>query len=581
MLDKTIISKNDLELRLKANNEEGYDFQKRRHEDWKENYTLSRNKVITNRLTQRQSVNLPLMKQIIKTLLSKIDDFVDLTFTNLDNDKQKELFYNQYWSDVVKKNNHLELKDVIDKKQVMTFGRSFEKLNVINSKVLLHIIDPRDMRVDRFVDPTDIDSARYIIQDNIFSSLSDIKLNNAYDKTSIKKIEDFYKSDMGLMKSAENEAKLRDKNEAMGELNLTDVNQPQLGETIIQLQEGFMKIFNPKTQDEEIVFTISAPLPGTNTILYSEFLETVIGETKDHFWRNHYPIESWAEDLDAVDFWSDGVADSVRTPNKIVNSWFSQTVENRTLRNYGMNYYDSTVGGEDGAFIPQSFEPVPWGWYPMPGKPSEMLQRVEIPELAGNLEEINFVIGTAEKASAATAITQGVSEQKKITLGEVELLAGNALDRIQSMSLFYKQAWLNIGQKYIKLLEAMGDDIEGVKLFKKGYRGNVFTKDIMPIDWRSESGYSVEVISKKDKSEKDMDQLQKLQAIQPNFMGNLSMNGIYKKKLLDIAGLTPDESRQILDEDKKAMMQPMNPILGAGGAGGQPMQQQLPVQQIQ
>lgn len=560
MIDKNIISKEDLEYRLKTAVEEGYEFQSRRHDDWRENYTLSRDKVITNRLTQRQSVNIPLMKQILKTILSKIDDFVDLEFTNLDNDKQRELFYNTYWNDVVKCDNALELKDMVDKKQVLTFGRSFEKWNVVNGKIKLHIIHPQDMRVDRFIDSTDIDTARYVVQDNIFSTLSDIKLNDAYDKSVIEDLEAYYMTEAGLIKSSEAEIKWREKNQIMRDMGSQDIDDPQVGQTIIQMQEGFLKVWNPQIEDEEIVFCVSA----NSKVLYAEFLETVMGETPDHFWRSHYPFESWAEDLDNNDFWNDGVADAVRVPNKIVNSWFSSEVENRMLANMGMNYYNSTAGGEDGEFIPQTFEPKAFGWYPVPGDPNQLIKSVNVPELKNNLESINFVVQLAEKASAATAITQGVSEQRKITLGEVELLAGNAMDRIQSMSLFYRKAWYNLGQKYIKLVEAMGDDIESVKIFKKGYRGNVFSKTISASDYKSNNGYSVEVISKKDKSERDLEQLQKMSAIRTQFLNNQSMTEIYNKKLLDIGGFTPDEVKQILDEERKKMLNTNSAMLTPG-----------------
>src|SRR3990172_703747 len=77
--------------------ESALNWRERRHDDWTENYTLYRDKVTINRLTQRQSVNIPLMKQVIKTLLKDMDDPPLLYFDNLDNDKQKEIFYNENW----------------------------------------------------------------------------------------------------------------------------------------------------------------------------------------------------------------------------------------------------------------------------------------------------------------------------------------------------------------------------------------------------------------------------------------------------------------------------------------------------
>jgi len=552
-----MITMDKLEFILNKDARDGYEFQKRRHDDWKENYELFRDKVIINRLTQRQSVNIPLMKQIIKTLLSKIDDFIDLVFTNLSNDEQKELLYNLYWNDVVKVENRLELKDKVDKKQVMLFGRSFEKLNVMNGKVKFYIVDPADMRVDRYIDPTDIDTAGYVIQDNIFETLSDLRANKMYDQIVVDKIEAFFQTEQGIVLQSENQEEFQKKNEAMQDMGDTYVNNPLLGQTLVQMQEGFIKVYNPETEEAEIVFTVSGAIKvegvENRLILMADLLENVIdpdGNCPDHFWRTHYPFETWGEDIENRDFWNDAVADSVRPPNKVVNSWFSQTVENRTMRNFGMNYYNSTTSGEDGAFIPQTWEPKAFGWYGIPGNPNDLIKAVTIPELVGNLEEMNFVVQVAEKASAATAITQGVPEQRQITLGEVQLIAGNAMDRIQSMSLYYQQAWLGLGRKYVKLMEAMGDNIEAVKLFKTGRitGKTMFNKTVNPNSWKDKLGYDVTVISKKDKSEKDLDQIQKLYVIKSFMPNNVALQKIMQEKLLDIGNLSAEESKQIMDE---------------------------------
>lgn len=589
MVDEKIITNDQLESRITTNSKDGVAFQERKAPDWRENYELYRDKVIVNRLINRQTVNIPLTKQIVKTILSKIDDFIDLEFVNLDNNKQKELFYNLFWSDVVKVENKLELKDKVDKKQVAIFGRTFEKLNVMGGHIKLHIIDPRDMRVDRYIDPTDIDTARYIIQDNIFESLNDLKQNSMYDQAAVKKIEDFFSSEQGLVKAQENQEQFQEKVETAQEMGDIYANNPLFGQTIVQMQESFTKVYNPEIEEDEIIFAISGNIQEDgmpkSVVLFSDTLENVIDANrrcKDHFWRYHYPLESWAEDLENQDFWSDSVADVCRPANKVANAWYSQEIEARTMAGFGMNYFDSTAGGEDGAFIPQTFEPKAWGWYPIPGNPNELIKRVEISPLDGNMEAINWVVSLAEKASAATAITQGVSEQKKITLGEVEILAGNALDRIQSMSLYYQQAWLNIGRKYVKLMEAMGDDIEGVKLFKQGYLGNVYSQVITPASWRSANGYDVKVISKKDKSEQDLEQIQKLQAVQNFLPNNKALGDVMKKKLLDIGGLNPDEIKLILDEDKKmqeAMINaPIDPNAIPTNAGAVTTPQTLPLQ---
>src|ERR1043165_1624383 len=87
-------------------------WRERRHQQWTENYQLYRDTVITNRLTQRQSVNVPLMKATIRTLLSRAADPADLEFEDYDNDGQREILVNAYIDKVLEENKY-ELLDVV------------------------------------------------------------------------------------------------------------------------------------------------------------------------------------------------------------------------------------------------------------------------------------------------------------------------------------------------------------------------------------------------------------------------------------------------------------------------------------
>ncbi len=64
-----------LKTQLDTNEQADYNFQERRHSEWTENYQLYRDKVIVNRLTQRQSINVPLIKGIVKTVAANTDEF--------------------------------------------------------------------------------------------------------------------------------------------------------------------------------------------------------------------------------------------------------------------------------------------------------------------------------------------------------------------------------------------------------------------------------------------------------------------------------------------------------------------------
>lgn len=158
---------------IRKNLESDRRFRERRHQQWTDNYLLDRDIVITNRLTQRQSVNVPLMKETRKTILASAEP-QDIYFENLDNDGQKDLLMNE-WFKHVGERERLELLNEIDKKQEFLYGLSFWKLNIMEGRLRFEIIDPQDVLVDRYVNPWDLESARRITHTGIFRTLSDVR----------------------------------------------------------------------------------------------------------------------------------------------------------------------------------------------------------------------------------------------------------------------------------------------------------------------------------------------------------------------------------------------------------------------
>ena len=555
----------DQELRmLKLNKESGYNYRERRQKDWLENYTLYRDKVTINRLTQRQSVNIPLMKQSVRTLLKDVDDMPVLYFENLDNEKDSEVFQNEYWKVIVEENN-LEEQDIIDKKQVFLFGRSFMQMQIEDGKVVFTVQDPQDILVDRFTDPHNLDSARWLIHTHIFIPLSQIESNPDYDQDEVARLKDWLENKEGIVKIADNEKMMIEKNKKLSEMGLTDVEDPVLGETYIEISLHFVMRPEGLADGEEQYYLY---VEAENEVrLMKKPLEEVIGTTKDHYWRNHLPYNTWADDLERQDFWSDSCGDIIRTPNKVINSWFSQMVENRTLRNFNMNYYDGSLDGE---FAPQTFIPRPWGWYKMPGDPNKMMKNVQVADLSESLDEIEFVIKVAEKATGATATQQGNVTERQITLGEVKLALGEAKERIRGMSKFYTPAWKERGHKFLKLIEASSDKLDAVKIYKKGRNTDaIFTRKIEPSDWMTKEGYRVKVWSQEEKDAKDSEELQLLNAVVVNMPGNPKLLEIYQRKLLTFAKLKPDEINEVIEAEKTKPPMPM-----MGGQPGQPQPQQ-------
>ena len=559
---------------LRLNKESGYNYRERRQDDWLENYTLYRDKITINRLTQRQSVNLPLMKRTIRTLLKDVDDMPVLYFENLDNDKEAEVFQNEYWKYIVEC-NHLELQDIVDKRQVFLYGRSFDQWQIVDGKIKVTIQDPQDILVSRHVDPVDLHSSRFLIHTHIYKPLAELENDPSYDQEAIKRIKQWAASEHGIIKVGSNKEMATEKNKKMEEMGVEDVDSPVLGETYVELCLHFV-YRKEGSEDEQLYLYVEVE---DMEILMKKPLEEVIGTTSDNYWRNHFPYNTWADDLERQDFWSDSIGDIIRTPNKVLNSWFSQLVENRTLRNFGMHYYDSTIEG----FKPQTFNPVPWGWYGVPGKPSDVLQKVDIPDLSESLDEMNFLLEMSEKATGATPTQQGVQTERQVTLGEVQLALGEAKERIKGMSKFYTPAWQERGRMFLKLIEAGKDKIDAVKIYKKGRNTNdIYGREIKPADWMTEQGYQTKVWSQDEKDAQDSETLQKLNAAKMFMPNNFKLDEIYKRKLLEFADLDPENINDIMEFESEQQDMLMAGMAGAvtGQVAAPAMPQQQPQQQI-
>ena len=298
---------------LRFNKQSAYNYRFRRYQDWTETYELYRDKVTINRLTQRQSVNVPLMKQTLKVIMKDIADPPVIYFENLDNDKQAEVFKNEYWKFTFDYNN-MELQDIVDKKQELLFGRSFDQWQVVDGKIKMTVQDVNDIFVDRYCDPYNIHSSRFLIHAHIFKPLSTLSKNPEYDKEAVKKLEEWYATRHGLIKAADNQKMYVERQRKMADLGVLDAYSPILGETVVELSLHFVYRQEKDDDEQQLYLYVEA---DNLVILMKKKLEDIIGVTSDHFFRNHFPYVSWADDVERQDFYSDGMGDVVRTPNKI------------------------------------------------------------------------------------------------------------------------------------------------------------------------------------------------------------------------------------------------------------------------
>lgn len=551
-------------------------FQRRRHKEWDENYSLYRLRVKPNIFLQRQSVCLPIVKSTVRTVLSQTQSPSTVKFFNKDNDKQKEIYMNGVWEKFWKYQNGA-LIDALDKKNVGIFGRSAKAFLIKNGLPIVNVADPYDILYDPACDPTNIDfSSSYIIRLNIVETVEEVKANPWYEKSDIDKLLANIDSISGKQYGQTGNEQART-NRLYSVGASSDSSLSPLTE--LAREDFFVKLPNKETGEGERIYLV--PVVASQPMACIP-LSIAIGETSDNFWNSHFPFDSWADDVDPVDVYSDSVADIARDPNKLMNTWWSQEVENRTLKNLSMFFYNSS----DERFIPQTFNPYAWAFFPVPGNPSELIQQIPIPDLSGTLEQISFVKQMVEQATAATATMQGQLEKNKVTLGEVTMALSNAQARIQASAAYYTKSWHDTAIKMYKLIEAGANAnyLGSVSMVRIGSRGNAFLQNIDYKDLITRHGYEVQVAPANVAEAQDMDTLQKLNLAINSMPENAALKRIYKEKLLDTTTLTPEQINEIKQAEEQAIEQKENEILNAmGGQNMMPsslMAQELPPQTL-
>ncbi len=547
---------------LDANEKADFNYQERRHPEWTENYQLYRDKVIVNRLTQRQSINVPLIKGVIKTVQANTDEFPDIEFDEQGNDKDKEIVFNELWKDFVIADK-MEIKDVVDKKQDFIYGKTWTKFNLVKGRIVTEIKEPFDILVDRFGDPTDLETLDHLSEHGIYRTIGQLEANPAYDRAAVKRLKVFYGTKQGLLKAEETTQLMQAKNERMAQMGVGDIDNPILGQTVVQLKLHLQKVYDLADQKEHWHVIVKCD----TEILFAKPL-------MDQMNIDFLPYVTWSDDPERNDHYPDGIADIARTPNKLLNAMISALAENRILRNFGMNFYNSNME----SFVPQSFQPIPFGWYPIPvpddKKLSDVFQPVQIPDMSESLDEMEYVRKMVETAVAANSTIQGETQQKnKVTLGEVELALGAAKERISSIAKFYMLAMKEKGDKWARIMNANADKVDAITLYKKSHKGNYFEKKVSSKDWKSDTGYTCRAVSTSEKEKKNLESLQKLQAVKATFPNNQAMNRIYGTKILQFGELNSEEVKEVMDEEaqnQQAMMaQGMAP--DASGASPQPV----------
>lgn len=532
--------------------ETAFDFQKRKHPNWLENYLLHRDRVITNRLTQRQSVNVPIMAETMNAWLAKVSEapLMDYTPKNSkdNNEKRKAIYWNEIWNDYFEKWK-LDEVDTMDKKIVFLQGRSFKKLYWYNDDLNCKVVDPYDIDLDPKMNPLDIESAMFLIHKNIFLPVRELMANESYSKDGKDSLSLYLGSKQGIFTMADSEEARQHQQERLSTLGVTNFDEFGSSDIIVEVNECFKKIWSAKEKKYEWHYIV---LAANHAILYDKTLMEALG-------INFLPFVTWAEDPDLNDIWSDSKADRVRPVNKVMNTWLSQLIENRTFKNFSMFFYDST----NPKYKPTAFDPQPFGMYPLPGKPSDVLQPVPVQALTDSLNEMNYFKGMAESVTAITSTEKGTAKDEgNRTLGEIQIDLRASTEITASSAKYYRNSWEELATKFQAMLEA--NRTENYKLYKADHNGDLHEKIVSPYMTKSKSGFKVRARLKSDVDNKNNEEMKKLIFVKTTFQDNPVAQKYVKEDMLNIIGWDPDKIDEVMkaEEAKLSTPPPIPPELG-------------------
>ena len=524
------------------------EFKQRRMQQWNENYELFRDKVFTNRLTQRQAVNIPIIRDTIQNWISKIDEMPELTFetrgqTNRDLDG--ELVLNELWNYTMDCEK-LDILDNLDKKIVGLQGRSFKYLYFKDNKVKVAVVDPYDIDIDPRANPLDINTAQYFNHKHIFVPLRQILANPSYDTKAKYELKVYLDSKQGLLEAARNDEEAQMRRQRLENLGAHNYDDYRASDVMIELNRSHKLIWNAKENKfvrHLIVFAMD------KVVLYNKPMKEALGVTR-------LPYPTWSSDPDLNDIWSDSISDNVRGVNKIINMYFSQDLENRSYRNFGMYFYNTL----NGQFTPRGFEARPFGMYGVPGSPQEIIQQMRIEPLPDTTNAIEYFKNLIQSSVAQTPTERGVQEKNSATLGEVQLSFQQSQTRQQVVAKQYRSAWKEAGNIFYELLE--NNSRGRIKLYKKNKDGEYRSKDVTLNDFISPQGYEVKIRIKSEKDQADDIELKKVAYIKQSFVNNPVAQKIAKRKELELIGWTPEEIDEVLNAENMQEQQMMAPQMG-------------------
>ncbi|HPQ42923.1 MAG TPA: hypothetical protein PKZ42_01750 [Syntrophales bacterium] len=466
-LDNLKLTDEDLIKRIQTEYQNAIDFRKPRIVDWHANEDMLYGKK-PNTLSKRSNINLWLMHGFVYTFLSKIKNPPSLKFEPTeDADIRKAKKITSLWElDSSPTRENWKFKDLLGKKSGMASGRVIDK--IVTEYPYRHRrqrVDHYDFLIDPLAGGISIENARFLGQDNIFKSKSDLENNEDYDQAEVKKLIEAYEEDKEGTETVDNEYK--EKSNRFAVIGMTPDKYLSSGEGVYKLLEWYTPINGVRYY---IVCNLEKKI-----ILRKCPLEDIFSAYEKDAGNPLYPFDSWAYFPDEFNFWSIAPMDIVRDNFQTRNVVMNQAVDNNEDKNKPSMSYDPDIykrpellkRDKAGRIIPTAK-----GKDPKAGLYIHPTNSIYDPaKLSEILEDV------AAKVTGVTPAGQGLESGDQ----KVGIYYGNQAEVADRMSLFeesYNNFNIGLGVRYLNGLKDKMEEPIAVKMIgEKGAEWDEIMKE--------------------------------------------------------------------------------------------------------
>lgn len=425
----------DLLEQLQKEFKAGMDFKQGRVKDWQATEDLYFGRVKRS-IKGRANVPLPIMSGFINTLLSKVDEPLQLKFdpTEESDTRVTQKCAAMYRKDSKNTDANWHTKDLDGKKMNAFYGRTILKCYGESDpkyKFNFFVVDPYDF----YVDPMgggDLEDAKYCGEDGIFKSKEQL-IAGAQQGIYIAEAVHELINGTGDDQILENDDAYKNKANRFSALGLSNDQYNFAG-------GGWFRLVESGTTWKGERWYVLWSLEKNKIIRMEKWSEMF----KSNLW--HWI--SWAAYRDKFNFWSLAPADDVRPVAETIKILANQELDNRQKKNWGMRAYDPAVftNADDLDWRPDGKVAVAAGSTKVSAI-SNGIYQFETPQLNGTIDLVNWLDNMVGQKTGITAAAQGKADEEKVGIyfGNMQQVA----DRLGLVNKSYAACHEALGRRYL------------------------------------------------------------------------------------------------------------------------------------